>query len=73
LNPPDVVLCDIGLPGLSGYEVARALRASPPGPMKLIAVSGYAQPEDVARAAEAGFDRHIAKPPDPDEILRALS
>jgi signal transduction histidine kinase len=73
LNPPDVVLCDIGLPGMSGYEVARALRASPPGPMKLVAVSGYAQPEDVARAAEAGFDRHIAKPPDPDEILRALS
>jgi CheY-like chemotaxis protein len=73
LNPPDVVLCDIGLPGMSGYEVARALRASPHGPMRLVAVSGYALPEDVARAAAAGFDGHIAKPPDPDEIARALA
>jgi PAS domain S-box-containing protein len=70
-NPPDVVLCDIGLPGMSGYDVARALRAKPTG-MRLVAVSGYAQPEDVQRAAEAGFDHHVAKPPDPDAIERLL-
>jgi CheY-like chemotaxis protein len=67
---PDVVLCDIGLPGMTGYEVARALRA---GGGLLVAVSGYAQPEDVARAVEAGFDAHVAKPPDLGEIERLLA
>jgi CheY-like chemotaxis protein len=71
-NPPDVVLCDIGLPGMSGYEVAKALRASSPGRLQLIAVSGYAQPEDVKRAIEAGFDAHLAKPCDPEKIERLL-
>jgi CheY-like chemotaxis protein len=68
---PDVVLCDIGLPGMSGYEVARALRAAGAG-MQLVAVSGYAQPEDLRRAADAGFDRHVAKPPTPEIIERLL-
>lgn len=67
---PDVVLCDLGLPGMTGYEVARLLRAQG-SDVRLIAVSGYAQPEDVAKARAAGFDDHIAKPPDP-EALRAL-
>ncbi len=60
---PDVVICDIGLPGMNGFEVARALRAEP-GPSRpiLVAVSGYARPEDVARGKEAGFDAHLAKP-----------
>jgi CheY-like chemotaxis protein len=71
-RPPDVVLCDIGLPAMSGYDVARALR-SQGARARLVAVSGYAQPEDVARAAEAGFDRHVAKPPSPAEIERLLS
>jgi CheY-like chemotaxis protein len=71
-NPPDVVLCDIGLPGMSGYDVARALRASGHG-MQLVAVSGYAQPEDVKRAVEAGFDGHVAKPVDPADIERLLA
>jgi PAS domain S-box-containing protein len=71
-NPPDVVLCDIGLPGMSGYDVARALRARRTNGMRLIAVSGYAQPEDLERASEAGFDHHVAKPPDPDLIERLL-
>ena len=57
---------------MSGYDVARALRASGSSGMRLIAVSGYAQPEDVERAAEAGFDQHVAKPPDPDLIERLL-
>ncbi len=59
---PQVVLCDIGLPGMSGYEVAAALRALGRGDMRLLAVSGYAGPEDVQRALEAGFDGHVAKP-----------
>jgi PAS domain S-box-containing protein len=71
---PDVVLCDIGLPGMDGYEVARTLRADPAlRGIRLVAVSGYAQPDDLARAREAGFDRHISKPPDPEEILRAVA
>jgi CheY-like chemotaxis protein len=69
-NPPDVILCDLGLPGMTGYEVARALRAEG-NDIRLIAVSGYAQPEDIAKAREAGFDDHVAKPADPD-TLRAL-
>jgi signal transduction histidine kinase len=71
-NPPDVVLCDIGLPGMSGYEVARALRAGGSG-IRLIAVSGYARPEDIKRAAESGFDGHVAKPPDPAQIEQVLA
>jgi two-component system CheB/CheR fusion protein len=61
---PDVVLCDLGLPGMDGYEVARAIRADPAlqGTM-LVALTGYAAPEDVSRSREAGFDHHVAKPP----------
>ena len=72
-NPPDLVLCDIGLPGMSGYEVAKALRAAGKKGMQLFAVSGYAQPEDVQRAIEAGFDGHLAKPCAPEQIERLLS
>jgi signal transduction histidine kinase/CheY-like chemotaxis protein len=68
---PDVVLCDIGLPGISGYEVARAIRAEA-STIKLVAVSGYAQPEDVKKAVEAGFDAHVAKPPDITVLERLL-
>ena len=71
-NPPDVVLCDIGMPGMSGYEVARGLRANGGAGMRIIALSGYAQPEDVKRALDAGFDEHIAKPVNPAEIDRLL-
>jgi signal transduction histidine kinase len=70
---PDVVLCDLGLPGMDGYEVAPALRAAGADGARLIAVSGYARPEDVRRARAAGFDGHIAKPPDPAEIERLLA
>jgi CheY-like chemotaxis protein len=71
-TPLDIVLCDIGLPGMNGYEVAKALRAEGKHGMLLIAVSGYAQPEDVRKAVEAGFDAHVAKPCDPQEIVRLL-
>ena len=70
---PDVVLCDIGLPGMDGYEVAKAVRAQPDlADVRLVAVSGYAQPEDRARARRAGFDAHLAKPADPADIGRLL-
>jgi signal transduction histidine kinase len=70
---PDVVLCDIGLPGMDGYEVARAIRSEPAlAHVRLVAVSGYAQPEDRARARRAGFDAHVAKPADPADIGRLL-
>ncbi|MFP2963255.1 ATP-binding protein [Myxococcus sp. 1LA] len=69
---PDVVLLDIGLPGLDGYEVARALRATGEGRgLMLIAVTGYGLEEDRRRALEAGFDEHLVKPVDLTR-LRAL-
>jgi len=72
---PEVVLCDIGLPGMSGYEVAGAIRAEEAlrGTF-LVALTGRAMPEDLRRAKEAGFDRHLVKPPALDrieELLRA--
>ncbi len=71
---PDVVLCDIGLPGMDGYEVARAIRADADlAGIRLVAVSGYAQPEDRARATRAGFDAHVAKPADPAAIGRLIA
>ena len=60
---PEVVLCDIGLPGMNGYEVARAFRADEALKRTfLVALSGYALPEDLQHTAEAGFERHLAKP-----------
>ena len=74
LFAPEVVLCDLGLPGMDGYAVARALRADPGlRSIYLVALSGYASPEDVERSREAGFDRHLAKPPDLDLIERMLA
>jgi CheY-like chemotaxis protein len=59
----DVVLLDIGLPGMNGYEVARALKALPlPSPPLLVALTGYGLPEDRQQALEAGFDEHLVKP-----------
>ncbi len=55
------MLCDVGLPGMNGYEVAKALRKAGTA-AQLFAVSGYTQPEDVANAVAAGFDGHLAKP-----------
>jgi PAS domain S-box-containing protein len=70
---PDLVLCDIGLPGMDGYAVARELRADRATGVQLVAVSGYARPEDVAKAARAGFDSHVAKPLDPEKLERVLA
>jgi PAS domain S-box-containing protein len=63
--PLDVVLCDIGLPGMNGYAVARAMRSDPAlKHVALVALTGYGQADDVAAAREAGFDAHLVKPPD---------
>jgi CheY-like chemotaxis protein len=71
---PEVVLLDLGLPRFSGYEVARRLRAEPTGDdVLLVAVSGYGRERDRQAAREAGFDLHLTKPADPDEVLRVLS
>ncbi|TMQ10943.1 MAG: response regulator [Deltaproteobacteria bacterium] len=71
---PDVVLLDIGLPDLSGYEVARALRQLHGREIYLAALTGWGQPEDRARAIGAGFDQHILKPATASilrEVIRA--
>src|SRR5262249_456361 len=66
---PDVVLCDIGLPGLDGYGVARKLRDNPAtATARLIAVTAYGQDEDRRRSHEAGFEQHLVKPVDPDGL-----
>jgi signal transduction histidine kinase len=70
---PEVVLCDLGLPGMSGYEVAAALRQDrTPSKPRLIAISGYGQEEDQRRSCEAGFDLHLTKPVDVEELQRLL-
>jgi CheY-like chemotaxis protein len=70
---PDAVVCDIGLPGMTGFEVARTLRADPAtAGAALVAVSGYAQDEDRRKARESGFDALLAKPADVNELVRLL-
>lgn len=70
---PEVALLDIGMPGLDGYGVARALRAEHGDAMMLIAITGWGQPMDRRRAMKAGFDEHITKPFDPDELHAVLN
>jgi CheY-like chemotaxis protein len=72
---PDVVVCDIGLPGeLDGYAVARAIRADPAlSRTYLVALTGYASADHQRRAREAGFDRHLAKPPALDVLEKVLA
>ena len=70
---PDIALLDIGLPGLDGYEIARRLRAEPAtAGIRLIAVTGYGREDDIARAHEAGFDGHMSKPVDLDDLQRMM-
>ncbi len=71
---PEVVLLDIGLPEMDGFEVARRLRRLPVGPgLCLIAVSGYGQDRDRLLAAQAGFDLHLTKPVDPHVLRDTLA
>jgi len=70
---PEVVLCDLGLPGMNGYEVAEQLRRDPTtAAVKLIAVTGYGREEDRRRSREAGFDLHLTKPVDPVQLRKEL-
>ena len=70
---PDVFILDIGLPDITGYELARRLRAMPQFENALfIALTGYGQPQDQQLAREAGFDHHLAKPADPQHVLELL-
>jgi len=71
---PEIVLCDIGLPGLDGYAVARALRSDEElSHCTVVALTGYALPEDLQKARAAGFDRHVAKPPSPETLEAILA
>jgi PAS domain S-box-containing protein len=71
---PQVILCDIGLPGISGYEVAEELRRDPTtAASRLIAVTGYGGDEDRRLSEQAGFDLHLTKPVDPMELQEALA
>jgi CheY-like chemotaxis protein len=70
---PEVAVVDIGLPLVDGYEVARRLRAALHGRVRLIALTGYGTPEDRAQALASGFDTHLTKPADPDELRRLVA
>lgn len=71
---PDIVLCDIGLPGLDGYGVARELRQDPgTAGARMIAVTGYGGDDDRRRSREAGFDAHLTKPADPAALQQLLA
>jgi CheY-like chemotaxis protein len=73
---PDVLLSDIGLPGMSGYELIRNVRAMPAdkgGDVLAIAITAYAGEGDRAQALEAGFQRHIAKPVEPATLVSAIT
>jgi two-component system, sensor histidine kinase len=70
---PDIVLIDLGLPGIDGYEVARSIRASGLGKsVRLVAVTGYGQTADRRRSVEAGFDAHLVKPVSPAALSGVL-
>jgi CheY-like chemotaxis protein len=70
---PDVVLLDIGLPGMDGYEVAARLKALPADERPfIIAITGYGEEQSRRRSAEAGIDVHLLKPADPELLLRLL-
>jgi CheY-like chemotaxis protein len=71
---PDVVLLDVGMPGMDGYETCRRLRKqSSTGQLFVVAITGWGQEQDKQRAFEAGFDAHLTKPPDPAVLERLLA
>jgi signal transduction histidine kinase len=71
-KPPEIVLLDLGMPELNGFDVCRALRARGHREAFIVAVTGYAQEEDRRRSREAGFDAHLVKPVHPDVLARLL-
>jgi CheY-like chemotaxis protein len=74
MQKPDVIFLDIGLPGMDGYQVARRLRELDNGDISLlVAMTGYGQEDDRRRSLEAGFDRHLVKPVEPETIRDLLT
>ena len=70
---PEVVLCDIGLPGLDGYGVAQRLRRNPAtAATPLIAITAWGEEEDQRRGRDSGFDHYLVKPADPEQLLGLL-
>ena len=69
---PEVVLLDIGLPGMDGFAVATELRKEGLGGRMLVALTGYGEQQDKDRAQKAGFDHHLTKPIDPDTLQKLL-
>jgi two-component system CheB/CheR fusion protein len=72
-DPPALVLLDIGLPGMDGYETARRLRSQATTPLRLVALTGYGSPEDRERSLAAGLDAHLVKPVPPQVIENLLA
>jgi CheY-like chemotaxis protein len=70
---PDLALVDIGLPLLDGYAVARQVRAALGRDVRLVAVTGCGQVQDVRRALAAGFDAHLTKPAEQEELLQVMA
>jgi CheY-like chemotaxis protein len=71
---PDFILLDIGLPDLSGYEVARSIRAlQPQSSIKIIALTGFGGAKDLMRSHESGFDAHLVKPVDYEALIKILA
>jgi CheY-like chemotaxis protein len=76
MSPPDVLLCDIGLPGIDGYSFMEEIRALSPeegGRVPAAALTAHARAEDASRALEAGFDKHVPKPIEPAEIVQIVA
>jgi two-component system, chemotaxis family, CheB/CheR fusion protein len=71
-HPPAVVMVDIGLPDIDGYEVARRLRETIGDTVRLIALTGYGQARDRARSQQAGFNAHVIKPVDPSKLAEVI-
>jgi DNA-binding response OmpR family regulator len=69
---PEAALLDIGLPHLSGYDVARHIRSRQGDEVLLVAITGWGTAEDVKRSQDAGFDHHFTKPADPDRLRQIL-
>jgi CheY-like chemotaxis protein len=70
---PDVVLLDIGLPGLNGFDVCRQLRLRPwAASLTIVALTGWGQAADRRRSEDAGFDKHLVKPVDPDLLAEMI-
>ena len=70
---PDVILIDIAMPGMTGYEVARAIRSTLSYKVVLIAQTAYGTNDDRAKAIASGFDEHLIKPAEPDRLIREIA